>query len=99
VGTVAANLMRAQNQAGESILGDIVADAQLAATRAAADGGAVIAFTNPGGVRTDIFKREDRGITFAEVYACQPFNNSLVTLTLTGVQIKSLPAQQWLKPE
>ena len=47
----------APNDAGESALGDIIADAQLAATSADANGGAVIAFTNPGGIRTDIAKK------------------------------------------
>ena len=53
-GSVTETLSRVPNNAGESPLGDIIADAQLAATSAAANGGAVIAFTNPGGVRTDI---------------------------------------------
>src|SRR4030081_1277996 len=53
-GSIMETLSRMPNDAGESALGDIIADAQLAATRADANGGAVIAFTNPGGVRTDI---------------------------------------------
>ena len=53
-GSITETLSRMPNAAGESVLGDIVADAQLAATRAEANGGAVIAFTNPGGVRSDI---------------------------------------------
>src|SRR6202030_4237784 len=51
-GAITETLSRTPNEAGESALGDIIADAQLAATSAAASGGAVIAFTNPGGVRT-----------------------------------------------
>jgi len=47
-GLITETLSRAPNDAGESPLGDIIADAQLAATRADKDGGAVIAFTNPG---------------------------------------------------
>src|SRR5262249_39530882 len=81
---------------GESALGGIVADAQLAATRADQDGGAQFAVTNPGGVRTDIVRRGDGTVTYAEVFASQPFNNMLVTLTLTGVQIRQLLEQQWL---
>ena len=53
-GSITETLSRVPNEAGESALGDIIADAQLAATSAEADGGAVIAFTNPGGIRTDI---------------------------------------------
>src|SRR5882762_7411785 len=98
-GSITQTLSRAPNDAGESALGDIIADAQLAATRADADGGAVIAFTNPGGVRTDITKKEDGAVTYADVFASQPFRNQLVTLTLTGTQIKNMLEQQWLNPK
>ena len=98
-GSVTDTLSRAPNDAGESALGDIIADAQLAATHAAADGGAVIAVTNPGGVRTDITKKEDGAVTYADVFASQPFRNQLVTLTLTGSQIKAMLEQQWLDPK
>ena len=53
-GSITETLSRTPNASGESVLGDIIADAQLAATRAEVNGGAVIAFTNPGGVRSDI---------------------------------------------
>ncbi len=65
-GSVTETLSRMPNDAGESTLGDIIADAQLAATSAAADGGAAIAFTNPGGIRTDIAGKEDGAVTYAE---------------------------------
>src|ERR1700728_3991442 len=58
-GSVTETLSHTPNASGESTLGDIIADAQLAATRAEADGGAVIAFTNPGGIRADVPKRTD----------------------------------------
>jgi 5'-nucleotidase len=98
VGLVAADLTRRPNRAGESLLGDIIADAQLAATNRKADGGAAIAFTNPGGIRTDIVKNSDGAVTFADLFACQPFRNVLVTLTLTGAQIKRALEQQWSDP-
>ena len=98
-GTISETLSRTPNEAGESPLGDIIADAQLAATSAAASGGAVVAFTNPGGVRTDITKKEDGAVTYADVFASQPFRNQLVTLTLTGNQIKNMLEQQWLDPK
>ena len=87
------------NDAGESALGDVIADAQLAATSAEANGGAVIAFTNPGGVRTDIARKEDGAVTYGDVFASQPFRNQLVTMTLTGKQIKDMLEQQWLDPK
>lgn len=98
-GSVTATLSRVANEAGESALGDIIADAQLAATREEKNGGAVIAVTNPGGIRTDISSREDGTVTYADVFASQPFRNQLVTLTLTGAQIRDLLEQQWLDPK
>jgi len=98
-GSITETLSRAPNDAGESALGDIVADAQLAATRADKDGGAVIAFTNPGGVRIDIPKKADGTVSYADVFSSQPFRNQLVTLTLTGAQIKNALEQQWLDPK
>lgn len=97
-GTVTASLSRTPNDAGESVLGDIVADAQLAETGTQDKGGAVIAFTNPGGVRTHIIKRPDSDVTYGDVFASQPFRNQLVTMTLTGTQIKAMLEQQWVDP-
>ena len=97
-GTVTATLSRVPNAAGESALGDVIADAQLAATRDEANGAAVIAFTNPGGIRTDIDKHDDGAVSYAEIFASQPFRNQLVTLTLTGAQIKAMLEQQWRDP-
>jgi 5'-nucleotidase len=98
-GSVTETLSRVPNDAGESALGDIIADAQLAATRTDANGKAVIAFTNPGGIRTDIARKPDGTVSYADVFASQPFRNQLVTLTLTGAQIKDMLEQQWLDPK
>jgi 5'-nucleotidase len=59
----------------------------------------VIAFTNPGGVRAEISKKTDGTVTYADVFSSQPFRNQLVTLTLTGAQIKDALEQQWLDPK
>jgi 5'-nucleotidase len=98
-GSITETLSRAPNDAGESALGDVIADAQLAATTADTNGAAVIAFTNPGGVRTDIPKKDDGAVSYADVFASQPFRNQLVTLTLTGAQIRNMLEQQWLDPK
>jgi 5'-nucleotidase len=98
-GSVTETLSRTPNNTGESPLGDIIADAQLAATSAEDKGGAVIAFTNPGGVRTDITHKENGAVTYADLFASQPFRNQLVTLTLTGKQIKDMLEQQWRDPK
>ena len=54
IGAITATMTRTNNAAGESALGDVIADAQLFATADPANGGAVIAFMNPGGIRTDL---------------------------------------------
>jgi 5'-nucleotidase len=98
-GSVSETLSRLPDNAGESPLGDIIADAQLAATSSEKTGGAGIAFTNPGGIRSDITKRDDGAVTYADVFAAQPFRNQLVTMWLTGQQIKDALEQQWADPK
>jgi len=98
-GSITETLSRVPRETGESVLGDIIADAQLAATSSADKGAAVIAFTNPGGIRTDVPRKDDGIVTYADLFASQPFRNQLVTLTLTGAQIKAMLEQQWLDPK
>ncbi|MDN4988414.1 bifunctional metallophosphatase/5'-nucleotidase [Bradyrhizobium arachidis] len=98
-GSVTQTLSRVPNDAGESALGDVIADAQLAATQNAGDGSAVIALTNPGGIRTDIIPKENGAVSYGEIFASQPFRNRLVTMTLTGSQLKDMLEQQWLDPK
>jgi len=98
-GSITQTLSRLPNAAGESVLGDIIADAQLAATRIETDGDAVIALTNPGGIRANIAGKGDGSVTYADVFASGPFRNQLVTLTLTGMQIRNALEQQWLDPK
>lgn len=99
-GKITATLSRMPNmQTGESPLGDVIADAHLAATSAQDRGHAVIAFTNPGGIRGDIIKKPDADVSYGDVFAAQPFRNQLVTLTLTGAQIKAMLEQQWRDPK
>lgn len=98
-GSVTQTLSRVPNEAGESALGDVIADAQLFATKDAKDGSAVIALTNPGGIRTDIVPKENGAVSYGELFASQPFRNRLVTMTLTGHQLKDMLEQQWLDPK
>ena len=100
VGIVSADITRQQNEAGESALGDVIADAHLAVTRDANADNAVAAFMNPGGIRDSIrYARsgtEAEGeLTYGDAFAVHPFANSLVTITLTGAQIDALPEQQF----
>ena len=92
VGSASADLLRGANTAGESSLGDIIADAQHAATSPPLFGGALVAFMNPGGIRTDIAAGE---VTYGELFAVQPFNNVMTVLTCTGAQIDALLEQQF----
>jgi len=100
IGRVQGDLTR--TAAGESTLGDVIADAQLAATAPANLGAAQVAFMNPGGIRNDLLASaissggEKVGeVTYGEAFTVQPFGNSLVTKTMTGAQIRSLLEQQW----
>ncbi len=100
IGSLTADIGRKQNEAGESPLGDVIADAQLAATGGADSGGAVAAFTNSGGIRADMRfassgDEADGELTYAEAFAVQPFGNSLVTMSLTGAQVDALLEQQF----
>ncbi|HSV50886.1 MAG TPA: bifunctional metallophosphatase/5'-nucleotidase [Burkholderiaceae bacterium] len=95
VGRLAANLIRDENAAGEIPIGQVVADAQLAATQGAADGAAQIALMNPGGLRAPLVRSGDGQVRYEELFAVQPFSNNLVTLTFTGEQLLRVLEQQW----
>jgi 5'-nucleotidase len=84
-------LTRTANAAGESQLGEIIADAQLAAAKLY-PGGADVAFMNAGGIRADINIGE---ITYGEAFNVQPFANILVTMDMTGQQIVDVLQQQF----
>lgn len=92
VGTIAASLTRESDASGESVLGRVVADAQLDATRAA---GARLALTNPGGLRSPILKPADGRVRYEDVFEAQPFGNRLVTMTISGAQLAALLEQQF----
>ena len=96
VGRLAAPLSRDENAAGESPLGQLIADAQLAATQAAAEGGAQLALMNPGGVRAALAGGADGLVRYEDLFAVQPFYNNLVTLSLSGEQLRTVLEQQWL---
>jgi 5'-nucleotidase len=93
VGAITADISNKLNEAGESVLGDVVADAQLAATKESA--GAQIALMNRGGIRASLNFTNGGKVTYGELFTVQPFGNSLVTMTLTGAQIKTVLEQQF----
>ena len=104
IGNITGNITAAASGSGESSLGDVIADSQLYATSDPKDGGAVVAFMNPGGIRADLNYNQLSGgelpgqVTYGEAFSVQPFGNSLVTLTLNGSQIDTLLEQQFDNP-
>ena len=93
VGTVTGTISRTAGANGESPLGDVIADAQLAYTEA---NGAQIALMNPGGIRADLVPTAGTNqVTYGAAFTVQPFNNLVVTQTLTGAQLKDVLEQQF----
>jgi len=76
----------------EVALGNVIADA----ARAAADK-AQIAFMNPGGIRVAL--PMPGPVTHEALFAVLPFGNAIVSLDLTGAQIRALLEQQWNDPQ
>jgi 5'-nucleotidase len=58
-------------------------------------GDPVIAFMNPGGLRTDILAGD---VTYGELFAVQPFGNTVNATTLTGADIRGVLEQQFQNP-
>ncbi len=93
VGRISAAFERLPAEQGDSTAGRLIADAHLAATRS---NGAQIAFTNTGGIRSSLRPRAADGtVTFGDAFTMQPFGNTLVTMSLTGAQLKALLESQW----
>ena len=82
---------------GDSPLGNLIADAQKADTTVVTAGGTkpVIALMNPGGIRADLLENAAGNVTYEAAFSVQPFNNFVVSMDLTGAQIKALLNQQW----
>ncbi|HWH01318.1 MAG TPA: bifunctional metallophosphatase/5'-nucleotidase [Pilimelia sp.] len=100
VGAVTADISRDAGRNGESPLGGLIADAQLAYTAGAA--GAQLALMNPGGIRASLTYAGSPGgeapgqVTYGECFAVQPFNNLVVTQSLTGAQLREVLEQQFV---
>ncbi|WP_341675902.1 bifunctional metallophosphatase/5'-nucleotidase [Niveibacterium sp. SC-1] len=107
VGYITADITKAQNAAGESQAGNLVGDAFLDATAPAAKGGAVVGFTNAGGLRgvDPVFEYSASGannggvgngkVSYNEAFTFMPFGNNLVVMDLTGTQLKRALEQQF----
>ncbi|MBM7505829.1 ExeM/NucH family extracellular endonuclease [Agromyces aurantiacus] len=81
-----------ENRGGESTLGNLVADVQLWSLNEDGTRDVDIAFMNPGGLRADLAAGE---VTYKEAADVQPFANTLVTMNLTGAQVKAVLEEQW----
>jgi len=98
VGAITGDISASAAGNGESPMGDVIADAQLAYTK---DAGAQIALMNPGGIRASLAFGNSPGgeapgqVTFGEAFTVQPFNNLIVTQTLTGEQLRKVLEQQF----
>lgn len=81
IGDTSIKLTRDRRKTPETILGNMITDGMRQAVNAD------LAFVNSGGVRAEI----DAGpITFGEVYQVVPFDQQMVTMDLSGAQIKQL---------
>ncbi|KLK87920.1 5'-nucleotidase [Methanoculleus sediminis] len=87
--TASAEITRLQTDAGESALGNLVADGQRAAM------GADIAFVTTGSLRAEIAKGS---VTWGDLYAVQPFSSTVLSMTLTGEQVRDVLERQWEVP-
>jgi 5'-nucleotidase len=103
IGAVSADLLNTRSDAACNMpAGNLIADAQLNATKSVGFGEAVLALMNGGGVRTPGFTfnqsaaAEGNGnVTYGEAFTTQPFGNSLVTMTLTAQNIKNVLEEQF----
>lgn len=86
IGRAAFPITRTKNEAGESALGDLVADAQ----RRIMD--TDFAFMHPEGIEADI---PSGALTKGDHFTVQPANLNLIRLEMTGQQIYDLLNQQW----
>lgn len=96
IGSITGEIGNTANSAGESALGDVITDAQLASVSAPEEGGAVIAFTNSAGIRAAIASPSGRReVSYGDLYGAQPFGNRVEVRTLTGDMIRRLLEQQF----
>ena len=88
------------NRGIETPMVDLVADAILHGTAGPTKGNAQLALMNLGGVRASLkfppkYGEQVGEIAFGEAYDIAPFNNILVTLDLTGDQLRQILEQQY----
>ncbi len=98
IGAVAAALPRAFNDAGESALGDVIADAMLEAAQNTQGAGGEVAFMNAGGIRAELVATPgapSTAVTYAQLFEVQPFGNTVMAKTLMGDALVQMLEEQW----
>ncbi len=97
VGRITASLTREPSPGGDCNLGSVVADGMLAATRGA---GAEVAIIHKASLRSDLSylrngaEIEDGQLTLLETMTVLPFEDSLITLDLSGDELVATLDQQ-----
>jgi 5'-nucleotidase len=89
VGVAAGDITRDQNPAGESALGDLVADGPRAVMKTD------VGFGTSGGIRADL---SGGNITWGNLFTIQPFGNTVLSMTLSGDEIRQILERQWQTP-
>lgn len=82
------------NSTMENEAGELVADAQLYGAQKA-NLKPDFAFTNTGGVRSDLVVKSNKTITWGAALAVQPFGNVLQVVEMTGKQIRQALNEQY----
>ncbi len=94
------SITRRSTASGESVLGNLIADAQWNSTAPEARGKSDFALMNPGGVRADLLIQPGGGdVNFGQLFKVQPFGNTLVVKRMSGRQIKDLLEHQFANTE
>ncbi|MGW2281511.1 bifunctional metallophosphatase/5'-nucleotidase [Streptomyces sp. NPDC001770] len=98
-GFISADINGRGSTALEKPLGDLIADAQLEGLSPAGQGGAQVAFMNPGGIRADLVYAGSSGegdgvVTYGESFTVQPFTNMMNVVDLSGANLIATLQQQ-----
>jgi 5'-nucleotidase len=98
VGSIGRSLARDWNDAGESTLGDVIADAFLEAAKNTPGANPDLAIWNAGGIRADLAAQSGPGptsVTYAQIFSVMPFGNELIVKTVTGDVLLRMLEQQF----
>jgi 5'-nucleotidase len=101
IGTLTGSLLRTVDEAGESTLGRVIADAMLDGARQAGVGRVDVAFWNSGGIRGDLVLPQGSGprpVTYAQLFSVMPFANELIVKSLTGDALLGVLEGQFVSP-